>query len=127
MAKEENKYQELLKTIENMSVLELSEFVKVLEEKFGVSAAAMLAPVAAPAADTVQAVEKSSFNVVLKDAGGTKIQVIKVVKEVTGKGLTEAKEMTEKVPAVIKEGAKKEEAEELKKKLEDAGATVTLE
>lgn len=129
MAKEENKYQELLESIEKMTVLELSEFVKVLEEKFGVLAAQaapmMPSPVASTDAD--QAVEKTSFNVVLKDAGGSKIQVIKAVKDITGKGLTEAKDLTEKTPAVIKEGAKKEEAEELKKKLEQAGATVVLE
>lgn len=128
--KEDSKFQDLLETIEKMSVLELSEFVKALEEKFGVSAASMAVPVAQAApqgGEAAQAEEKSSFNVVLKDAGGSKIQVIKVVKEITGKGLTEAKDMTEKVPSVIKEGAKKEEAEELKKKLEGAGATVVLE
>lgn len=130
MAKDEQKNQDLMEKIEKMSVLELSEFVKALEKKFGVSAAAMAAPMmAVPAAggDAAQVVEKSSFNVVLKEAGASKIQVIKIVKEVTGKGLTEAKEMTEKIPAVIKEGVKKEEAEELKKRLEEAGATVTLE
>lgn len=128
--KEENKFQELLETIEKMSVMELSAFVKALEEKFGVSAAAMAtAPVqAAPqGGETAPAEEKSSFNVVLKDVGGSKIQVIKAIKEITGKGLTEAKDMTDKVPSVIKEGTKKEEAEELKKKLEAAGATVILE
>lgn len=128
--KEENKFQELLETIEKMSVMELSEFVKALEEKFGVSAAAMAMPPAqAPpqGGETAPVEEKSSFNVVLKNVGGSKIQVIKAVKEITGKGLTEAKDMTEKVPSVIKEGAKKEEAEELKKKLEAAGATVVLE
>lgn len=130
MKKEETKYQELLETIEKMSVLELSEFVKVLEERFGVSAAAMAMPVGAmPAASASEApsIEKTSFNVVLKDAGSSKIQVIKAVKEITGKGLTEAKEMTEKTPSVIKEGVKKEEAEELKKKLEGAGATIAIE
>lgn len=126
----ETKYQELLETIEKMSVLELSEFVKVLEGRFGVSAAAMAVPVGlaqAPDAGDAPVPEKTSFNVVLKNAGGSKIQVIKLVKEITGKGLTEAKEMTEKTPSVIKEGAQKEEAEELKKKFEAAGATIALE
>jgi len=125
-----NKYQDLMEKIEKMSVLELSEFVKALEEKFGVSGAAMAMPIAAaPVAggDAAQVVEKTSFNVVLKEAGASKIPVIKIVKEVTGRGLTEAKGRTEKTPAVIKEGVKKEEAEELKKRLEEAGATVTLE
>ncbi len=128
--KEDNKFQDLLEKVEKMSVLELSEFVKALEEKFGVSAAAMAMPIAQAvpqAGEAVEAQEKTSFNVVLKEAGGSKIQVIKAVKEITGKGLTEAKDMTEKVPSVIKEGIKKEEAEELKKKLEAAGATVVLE
>lgn len=127
---DKEKYQELLEIIEKMSVMELSAFVKALEEKFGVSAASMAPPPAQAApqgGETAPAEEKSSFNVVIKDAGGSKIQVIKAVKEITGKGLTEAKDMTEKVPSVIKEGAKKEEAEELKKKLEAAGATVVLE
>lgn len=126
----ENKYQELLETVEKMTVLELSEFVKSLEEKFGVSAGMMMA---APAASQSQgsgevvAEEKSSFNVVLKDAGSQKIQVIKAIKEITGKGLGESKEITDKLPATIKAGVSKDEAEELKKKLEGAGATVALE
>lgn len=134
MAKKEestdSKYQELVQTIEKMSVLELSEFVKVLEEKFGVSAAAVampMAPMQAATGDAPAAAEKTSFNVVLKDAGASKIQVIKLVKDITGKGLTEAKDMAEKTPSIIKEGAKKEEAEDLKKKLEAVGATVVLE
>lgn len=125
------KYQALLQTIEKMTVLELAEFTKALEEKFGVSAMAMTMPQAqmvpsGPAGEEVKE-EKSSFNVVLKDAGVAKIAVIKVVKEITGKGLTEAKDITEKTPALIKEGVAKAEAEALKKKLEEAGATVALE
>lgn len=126
----ESKYKELLETVEKMTVLELSEFVKALEEKFGVSGSMMMS---APAASQPQgggeaaAEEKSSFNVVLKDAGSQKIQVIKAVKEITGKGLGEAKEITDKVPAVIKASVPKDEAGELKKKLEEAGATVVLE
>lgn len=125
----ENKYQDLLGTVEKMTVLELSEFVKALEEKFGVSGSMMMATPAASGAQGGEVVveEKSSFNVVLKDAGSQKIQVIKAVKEITGKGLGEAKEITDKLPATIKAGVSKDEAGELKKKLEDAGATVALE
>lgn len=115
-----------------MSVLELSELVKALEERFGVSAAMMTAPAAAGAAgqaagEEVAAVEeKDSFSVVLKESGQAKIQVIKVVREVTGKGLKEAKDLVDAAPVVVKEGVKKEEAEELKKKLEEAGGVVEL-
>ncbi len=121
---------EIIKQIESMSVLELNDLVKALEEKFGVSAA-MMGPAAAVAqaagGDETNAVEeKDSFNVILKDAGQSKIQVIKVIREVTGKGLKESKDLTDKTPAVVKEGVKKEEAEELKKKLEEAGGTVEL-
>lgn len=131
MTKKENSYQDLIETIEKMTVLELSEFVKAIEEKFGVSGT-MMAPapsaaVSGGAGEAAAVEEKSTFNVVLKDTGSSKIQVIKAVKEITGKGLQEAKEITDKTPAVIKEGVKKEEAQELKKKLEDAGATVALE
>ncbi len=120
--------EEIIKQIESMTVLELNDLVKALEEKFGVSAAMMsAAPAQAVASEEVGAVEeKDSFNVILKDAGQSKIQVIKVIREITGKGLKEAKDLSDKVPAVIKEGAKKEEAEELKKKLEEAGGTVEL-
>jgi len=121
--------EELIKSIESMTVLELSELVKALEEKFGVSAAMMAAPAAAAsgAEDGAGAAEeKDSFNVVLKDAGSTKIQVIKVIREATGLGLKESKDKTEQVPAVIKEGLKKEDAEALKKQLEDAGGSVEL-
>lgn len=113
-----------------MSVLELNELVKALEEKFGVSAAVMTAaPAAASGAnseETAAAEEKDSFDVVLKNAGGQKIQVIKAIREATGKGLKDAKDLADKAGSVIKEGAKKAEAEELKKKLEEAGATVEL-
>lgn len=123
------KFEELLKQIETMSVLELSQFVKALEEKFGVSASAMpmMMPQGGPAAGASSTEEeKSIFNVVLTDAGANKIQVIKVVKDVTGKGLKEAKDMVDNLPATLKEGVKKEEAEELKKKVETAGGKVEL-
>lgn len=122
------KFEKIVSEIEKMSVLDLSELVKVLEQKFGVSAAApMMAMAAAPAAGAeAVAEEKSAFTVELADAGANKIAVIKVVKEITGKGLKEAKDLVEAVPAVIKENAKKEEAEEIKKKIEEAGAKVNL-
>ncbi|MEK7151497.1 MAG: 50S ribosomal protein L7/L12 [Patescibacteria group bacterium] len=118
-----------IKEIESMSVVELNDLVKVLEEKFGVSAAAMSSGSSAgsgQAEEGAVAEEKDSFNVVLKDGGQQKIQVIKVVREVTGKGLKEAKDLVDGAPQVVKEGVKKEEAEELKAKLEAAGATVEL-
>lgn len=123
------KFEELLKQIESMSVLELSQFVKALEEKFGVSAQAV--PMMVPQAGAAQAAaeageEKSIFNVVLTDSGSNKIQVIKVVKDATGKGLKEAKDMVDSLPATLKEGVKKEEAEELKKKVEEAGGKAEL-
>jgi large subunit ribosomal protein L7/L12 len=122
--------QEIIEQIEKMTVVELNELVKAIEEKFGVSAAMMAAPASAGAtandAGEGVAEEKDSFNVVLKEAGQSKIQVIKVIREATGKGLKEAKDMTDAVPVVVKEGAKKDEAEELKKKLEEAGGTVEL-
>ncbi len=121
------KFKKLVEEVEKMSVLELSELVKVLEDKFGVSAAAPMMMGAMPAGGGEEEVEeKSSFDVELKEAGASKISVIKVVREVTGKGLKDAKDMVDAAPKVIKEGANKEEAEELKKKLEDAGATVEL-
>lgn len=122
------KFKSLVETIEKMSVLDLSEFVKVLEEKFGVSAAApmMMAGIPAAAGEAAAEEEKSSFNVELTGAGANKIAVIKVVREVTEKGLKEAKDLVDAAPKVIKEGVPKEEAEALKKKLEEAGATVVL-
>ena len=123
------KFKDIVASISEMSVLDLSELVKVLEDKFGVSAAApmMMAGVAPAAAGDAGAAEaQSSFNVELTATGDNKIGVIKVVREITGKGLKEAKDMVDAAPNVIKEGAAKAEAEELKKKLEEAGATVTL-
>ncbi len=123
------KFEELLKQIETMSVLELSQFVKALEEKFGVSASAMpmmMAPGAGTVGPAAPEDEKSIFTVVLTDAGLTKIQVIKVVKDATGKGLKEAKDLVDNLPSTLKEGVKKEEAEELKKKVEAAGGKVEL-
>ena len=118
---------EFIKSIESMSVAELNDLVKALEEKFGVSAAAFAAGAASASQGGAEAgEEKDSFTVVLKDAGQAKIQVIKVLREVTGLGLKEAKDMTDKVPANVKEGVKKADAEELKTKLESAGATVEL-
>jgi large subunit ribosomal protein L7/L12 len=117
------KFQDIISKIEGLSVLELSELVKALEEKFGVSASAMMA--AAPAAGA-GADEKTSWNVVLKSGGEQKINVIKIVKEVTGLGLKEAKDLVDGAPKAVKEGMKKEEADELKKKLEEAGAVVEL-
>src|SRR6266567_4311166 len=119
------KFEKLVAEIEKMSVLDLSELVKVLEEKFGVSAAAPMmmgaAPVAAEAAE-----EKSEFDVGLTSAGAQKINVIKAVREITGLGLKEAKDMVDAAPKVIKEKVAKAQAEEVKKKLEEAGATVVL-
>lgn len=123
------KFKDIVKTIEAMSVLELSELVKVLENKFGVSAVAPMAMAMAPGAPAggAEAVPvKTTFTVELANAGSQKIAVIKVVRELTQKGLKEAKDLVEKTPAVIKENVKKEEAEEIKKKLEDAGAKVEL-
>ena len=123
------KFQKLVSEIETMSVLDLSELVKVLEEKFGVSSAMPMMAVAAggAAADGGEtAPAKTSFNVELKAAGEQKIQVIKALREATGIGLKEAKDLVDAAPKVVKENASKEEAEELKSKLESAGATVEL-
>jgi large subunit ribosomal protein L7/L12 len=118
-------FKKLVEEIEKMTVLELSELVKVLEKKFGVSAAAVA--VAGPAAGAAAGgEEKSSFDVELTDGGANKIAVIKVVKEALGLGLKEAKDMVDGAPAVMKAGMKKEEAEDLKKKVEEAGGKVTL-
>lgn len=121
------KFKDLVKKIEEMSTLDLAELVKVLEEKFGVSSVvAMAAAPTAVGAPTSVGEEKTSFTVELKNAGSQKIQVIKVVREITGKGLKEAKDFVEGAPQVVKENVKKEEAEEIKDKLEKAGATVEL-
>lgn len=117
----------LIEEVKSLTVLELSEVVKALEEEFGVSAAAPMAVAAAPAAATEAAVEeKSEFDVILSSAGGEKIKVIKAVREITGLGLKEAKELVDNAPKPIKEGASKEEAEELKAKLEEVGASVEV-
>ena len=118
--------EDVISFIENMTVLELSDLSKELEEKFGVSAMAM--PMAAPAAGGGEAAaeEKSEFDVILKAAGGSKLAVVKLVKELTGLGLKEAKGIVDSAPAPIKEGISKDEAEGLKKSLEEAGAEVEL-
>jgi large subunit ribosomal protein L7/L12 len=121
--------EELLEAIGNMTVLELSEFVKAFEEKFGVTAAAPVAMAAAPAggAPAAPAVEEQTeFDVVLQAAGEKKIQVIKVVREITSLGLKEAKDLVDSAPKPVKEGVSKEEAEQIKAKLEEQGATVEL-
>lgn len=121
-----NKVEELLETIDSLTVVELSELVKGIEEKYGVSAVAAAAPAAGGAAGAAAAEEKSSFNVVLQDAGANKIQVIKVVRDATGLGLKEAKELVDGAPKTVKENVAKEEAEELKAKFTEAGAVVEL-
>lgn len=126
------KFKKLVAEIEKMTVLDLAELIKVLEKKFGVSAAAPVAsvPVAAPAAgEAAQEEEKTSFNVILVSPGDKKIEAIKAVREVTGKGLKESKDLVDasaSAAQIIKENAKKEEAEEIKKKFEAAGAKVEL-
>ena len=121
------KVTNLIEEVKSLTVLELSELVKALEEEFGVSAAApAVAVAAAPAAAAPAAEEKTEFDVVLKSAGANKINVIKVVKEITGLGLKEAKALVDEAPKTVKEGASKEEAEDIKKKLEDAGAKVEV-
>ena len=119
------KVTSVLDAIKELTVLEVSELVKAMEEKFGVSAAAPVAVAAAPAAGAA-AEEKSEFDVILQSAGDKKIAVIKVVREVTGLGLKDAKALVDGAPKEVKTGVAKAEAEEMKKKLEDAGATVEL-
>jgi large subunit ribosomal protein L7/L12 len=118
-------FEQILETIENLSVKELNELVKLFEEKFEVSAQPTVVA-GAGAAGGEAAEEKSEFDVILKDAGAKKINVIKVVRQITGAGLKEAKEMVDNTPSTIKEGVSKEEAEEIKKQLEEAGASVEL-
>ena len=120
--------EDVIEFISSMTVLELSEFVKELEEKFGVSAAAPMAMAAAtPAAQAQEeALEKTEFDVILTAVGDKKIQVIKVVRAITGLGLKEAKAVVDEVPSPVKEGVSKEEAESIKSKLEEAGATVEI-
>ena len=119
--------QKVLEMVEKMTVLELADVVKVMEDKFGVSAAAPVAVAAAPADGDDDAAAKSAFNVVLKDAGSNKIGVIKVVREITELGLMEAKKMVEEAPQTIKETVPKDEAEEMLAKFEEAGAKAELE
>jgi large subunit ribosomal protein L7/L12 len=123
--------QELIETVKSMTVLELNDFVKALQEEFGVSAMAMAAPVAMPGAGAAAAAaeeveEKTSFDVILAAAGDKKINVIKVVRELTSLGLKEAKDLVDSAPKPLKEGVTKEEAEEIKSKLEAEGATVEI-
>lgn len=119
--------EDVISYIENMTVLELSELVKELEDKFGVSAAAPVAAVAvAGAAPAAAEEEKTSFDVVLKDGGAQKIQVIKVVRQLTDLGLKEAKELVEGAPAAVKTGLTKEDAEAAKKQLEEVGAVIEI-
>ena len=117
--------QEIIEVIKGLSVLELNDLVKACEEEFGVSAAAGVV-VAAAGAGAAAAEEKTEFDVELTEAGDQKVKVIKVVREITGLGLKEAKEVVDVAPKVVKEGASKEEAEEIQKKLEAEGAKVTL-
>jgi large subunit ribosomal protein L7/L12 len=118
---------ELIESIDKLTVLELADLVKQLEEKYGVSAAAPVAVVAGAAAGAAApAAEKTEFDVVLADAGAEKIKVIKAVREITSLGLTEAKAFVESAPKAVKEGVNKDEAESIKKKLEEAGAKVEI-
>jgi large subunit ribosomal protein L7/L12 len=130
MADKKMSKDDMIEAIKGMTVIELSELVKALEEEFGVSAAAPVAVAAAPAAGAAAAEEaaeeKTSFDVVLTSFGDQKIQVIKVVRALTGLGLKEAKDVVEGAPKAIKEGVNKDEAEDAKKQLEEAGATVEL-
>ena len=117
--------EEMIEEIKKMTVVELADLVKAIEEEFGVSAVAAAAPAAAGAAGAAE--EKSSFDVVLKDAGANKIQVIKVVRDITGLGLKEAKELVDGAPKTVKEGVAKEEAEEMKAKFVEVGAVIELQ
>ena len=119
------KIERLLEEIDSLTVIELSELVKGIEEKYGVSAAAVAAPAAGAGAAAAE--EKTNFDVVLKEAGSNKIAVIKVVRDITGLGLKEAKDLVERAPKTVKEGASKEEAEEMKAKFVEAGAVIELQ
>ena len=116
--------EEMIEEIKKMTVVELADLVKAIEEEFGVSAVAAAAPAAGAVAGAAE--EKTSFDVVLKEAGANKIPVIKVVRDATGLGLKEAKDLVDGAPKTVKEGVSKDEAEELKAKFEEAGATVEL-
>lgn len=126
MAKAGGKIEDIMKTIEGMTVLELSDLVKNLEEKFGVTAAAPVAVAAAGAPGAAAAEVPEEVNVILASVGDKKIQVLKAVREITGLGLKEAKELVDGAPKAVKEGIKKEEAEAIKKKLEAEGAKVEI-
>jgi large subunit ribosomal protein L7/L12 len=127
MAKSDNKVSEIMELVKGMTVLELSELVKAMEEEFGVTAAAPVAVAAAPAgAAAVEEEEKDEFDVVLTSAGEKKIQVIKVVREITGLGLKEAKDLVDGAPGKVQEKVNKEEAEATKAKIEEAGGSVEL-
>ena len=119
--------EEMIEEIKKMTVVELADLVKAIEEEFGVSAVAAAAPAAGGAAGAAAAEEKSAFNVVLKEAGDQKIKVIKVVRDATGLGLKEAKELVDGAPKTVKEGASKDEAEELKAKFTEVGAVIELQ
>ncbi|MEK7574356.1 MAG: 50S ribosomal protein L7/L12 [Patescibacteria group bacterium] len=121
------KFKDLIEKIEKLTVIELAELVKTLEEKFGVSAAMPAAATSASAEASAVKEEKTSFNVILKTSGDQKINVIKLIKEATGLGLKEAKDIADGAPKTIKEGLKKEDAEELKKNLEAVGATAEIQ
>lgn len=121
------KIEKLVEEIEKLSVIELSDLVKAIEEKFGVSAAAAVVAAGAGAGAAAGAEEKTEFNVVLKDAGASKIAVIKAVREATGLGLKEAKDLVDSAPKAIKEGVSKEDAEKLVATLTEAGATIVME
>ncbi len=118
-------YDDIIAKVESLTVVELAELVKKLEEKFGISAAAMAAPAAAGAAGAAE--EKTSFNIILKSGGASKLNVIKVVREVTTLGLKEAKDLVDGAPKPVKENVKKEEAEEIKKKIEEAGGQAEIQ
>ena len=120
------KIEKLIEEIDALTVVELADLVKAIEEKYGVSAVAAAAPAAGGAVAGAAAEEKSSFDVVLKDAGANKIQVIKVVRDATGLGLKEAKELVDGAPKTVKEGVAKEEAEDLKAKFTEVGAVIEL-
>ena len=121
------KIEKLVEEIEKLSVIELADLVKAIEEKFGVSAAAAVVAAGAAAGTGAAAEEKTEFNVVLKDAGASKIAVIKAVREATGLGLKEAKDLVDSAPKTVKEGVSKEDAEKLVATLTEAGATVVME
>lgn len=116
--------EQIIEAIKEMSILDLNDLVKAIEEEFGVTAAAPVA--VAGGGEGEAAAEQSEFDVILEDAGSAKIQVIKAVREITGLGLKDAKDLTDAAPKAVKEGVAKEEAEEIKEKLEEAGATVEL-